>query len=48
MEFIDDQTLLFDTLSHYQSAFDAKIFIQDLLKSKQLSELIKEDSIYGL
>lgn len=48
MEFIDDQTLLFDTLSHYQSAFDAKIFMQDLLKSKQLSELIKEDSIYGL
>lgn len=48
MEFIDEQTLLFETLANYQSSFDAKQFLAELLKSKQLSELIKEDSIYGL
>lgn len=48
MEFVDEQTLLFETLSHYQSAFDSQQFLRALLESKQLSELIKEDSVYGL
>ncbi|MFR3687600.1 MAG: RNA polymerase sigma factor [Enterococcus sp.] len=48
MEFMDNQTLLFDALSHYQSSFDPSKFLSELLASKQLSELIKEDTIYGL
>lgn len=48
MEFVDEQTLLFETLFHYQSAFDSQQFLRALLESKQLSELIKEDSVYGL
>lgn len=48
MEFVDDQTLLFEALSHYQSSFDPQQFLSELLASKQLSELIKEDTIYGL
>lgn len=48
MEFVDDQTLLFEALSHYQSSFDPSKFLSELLASKQLSDLIKEDTIYGL
>lgn len=48
MEFLDEQTLLFETLSHYQSTFDPQQFLKELLASKQLSELIKEDTFYDL
>ena len=48
MEFLDEQTLLFETLSHYQSTFDPQQFLKELLASKQLSELIREDTFYDL
>ena len=48
MEFMDNQTLLFEALSHYQSSFDPPKFLSDLLESKQLLELIKEDATYDL
>ncbi|MBO0455602.1 sigma-70 family RNA polymerase sigma factor [Enterococcus hulanensis] len=48
MEFLDGQTLLFETLTHYQSAFDPQKFLKELLESKQLSELITEEAIYDL
>lgn len=48
MEYLDEQTLLFEDLSHYQSAFDSRQFLEKLLSTKQLNELIKEDSIYDL
>ncbi|HCM87652.1 MULTISPECIES: RNA polymerase sigma factor [Enterococcus] len=48
MEFLDEQTLLFETLSCYQSTFNPKFFLNELLVSKQFSDLIKEDAIYDL
>ena len=45
---MDNQTLLFEALSHYQSSFDPPKFLSELLESKQLLELIKEDATYDL
>lgn len=48
MEYLDEQTLLFEALSHYQSAFDPQQFLKELLVSKQLSELTKENTVYDI
>ena len=45
MEFLDEQTLIFETLSHYQSTFDPQQFLKELLGSQQLSELTQEDEL---
>lgn len=48
MDYLDEQTLLFEELSHYQSAFNPRQFLKEMLSTKQLSDLIKKDSIYDL